>query len=293
MPEPRPLVAPRVKPEGRRARVRIGQRDLFVRRRKHPGLELLQALHLLLERCDLVVQTNGPSGPAGGRPKDRPGRAGQRWLLPVGAVELVQIALDTVLDLLQTARHLRPREVLVPGVDRLELAAIDRHAGLGEQVQLATQRDEPGTDLADRRAIVLAKVGDRLVIRREAAGQPHHFHVAPRLAFQSAARLNPVEVAVDVELQQNRRMIGRSPRPPWRNPLEAQLQQLKLVDEDIDHPNRIVVVDPVLKSIREQRRLAPIDTLDKSLHPITPNPSLEESHRSSRIKNCVFTQPGS
>ena len=32
--------------------------------------------------------------------------------------------------------------------------------------------DEPGADFTDRWAIVLAEVGDRLVVRRQAAGQP-------------------------------------------------------------------------------------------------------------------------
>ena len=34
--------------------------------------------------------------------------------------------------------------------------------------------------------------------------QPHHLDVAPRLAFQPSARLYPVEVAVNVQLQQNK-----------------------------------------------------------------------------------------
>ena len=48
---------------------------------------------------------------------------------------------------------------------------------------MPAQRDEPGADLADHTAVVLAEVGDRLVIRRQPADQPHHFHVAPGLSF--------------------------------------------------------------------------------------------------------------
>ena len=65
-------------------------------------------------------------------------------------------------------------------------------------------------------------------------------------------------------------MIARAPRPMRRDPLETHIEQLKLIDENIDHSNRVVVADPVLESIREQRRLAAVDTLDKSSHPITP-----------------------
>src|SRR4030095_11151852 len=57
---------------------------------------------------------------------------------------------------------------------------------------------------ADGRAIVLTEIRNRLVIGNEAARQPHHFNVAPGLTLEPAARLNPVEIAVYVELQQDR-----------------------------------------------------------------------------------------
>ncbi len=85
-------------------------------------------------------------------------------------------------------------------------------------------------------------------------------------------------------------MIARASRPVRRDPLETQIEQFEFVDEDIDRSNRIVLVDPVFQTIRKQRRLAPIDTLDKSLHPITPKRSLEESHPDSYGKKPVLTQ---
>jgi hypothetical protein len=68
-------------------------------------------------------------------------------------------------------------------------------------------------------------------------------------------------------------MVGRTPRPLWRDPIKAQVKQIKLIDKDIDHLNRIVVIDPILQTIREQRGLALIDAFDKSLHPISPIPT--------------------
>ena len=73
---------------------------------------------------------------------------------------------------------------------------------------MAAQDDELGADLADRPAIVFAKVRNRHVIRDQAVAQPHHFHIAARLPLHPEARLNPVEIAVNMELQQNRRVIG-------------------------------------------------------------------------------------
>src|SRR5262249_43633153 len=53
----------------------------------------------------------------------------------------------------------------------------------------------------DSRAIVLAEIRDRLEVRRQPARQPHHLEIAPRLPFQSSARLNPIEIAVKIDLQ--------------------------------------------------------------------------------------------
>ena len=115
-----------------------------------------------------------------------------RRLLPVGAVQLVQVA-NTLLDLRHAALYLGPREVLVPGVHRLELGTVDRHAGIG-QIKPAAESDKLNTDFTDR---VFAELGRSFVIRRQAAGQPHYFHIAP--GFAPAARLNPVEIAVNID----------------------------------------------------------------------------------------------
>ena len=96
------------------------------------------------------------------------------------------------------------------GADNIELAAIDRNAGfLREQARSAAERNEPSADPPDGTAVVLAEIRNCLVIGNEAAGEPHHLDVASGLTLEPAARLNPVEVAVDVELQQYRRMIRR------------------------------------------------------------------------------------
>ena len=62
------------------------------------------------------------------------------------------------------------REVLVPIVDRLELAVVDRDHRLGEQFQLAAQLNELPAHPANRFAVVLAKIGNRLKVRHQPAG---------------------------------------------------------------------------------------------------------------------------
>lgn len=92
-------------------------------------------------------------------------------------------------------------KVLIAVVDRLELAPIDGDDGLGEQLELPAQDDELPADVADRRAVVLAEVGDRFEIRHELAGQPNEFNVALRLALQAPARLDSIQIPVDVDLE--------------------------------------------------------------------------------------------
>jgi hypothetical protein len=188
--------------------------------------------------------------------------------LAIGAVELVQIARYALLDLRQASLHLGAREVPVPVVDRLELAAVDRDAGLGEETEPAAERHEPGADLADGRASVLAKVGDRLVVGGQAFGQPHHLHVATGLALKPVARLDSVEIAVNIELQQNRWMIQWPVRGLGIDTAETEFSEIQLIDKHINHPNRIVLANPVLQAVGKQRRLPTSRPLNETLHPI-------------------------
>jgi hypothetical protein len=52
---------------------------------------------------------------------------------------------------------------------------------------------------------------------------------------------------------------------------ETKTAQIKLIDEYINHPNRIVFLDPVRQALRQQRALLAINTLDKALHDTSPN----------------------
>ena len=71
---------------------------------------------------------------------------------------------------------------------------------------------------------------------------------------------------------------------------EPQLTQIKLVDKDINHLNRILLVDPIIQAFGKKRRLPAIFPLNKALHPI-PRKS-----RENHITHNVFTHgviPGS
>jgi len=85
-------------------------------------------------------------------------------------------------------------------------------------------------------AVVLPEVGDGLEVRRQALREPHHLDVALRLTLQTAARGDLVDVAIDVNLQHHRRVIGRAPGRLRHNPREPQRAQVQLIDEHVDHP---------------------------------------------------------
>jgi hypothetical protein len=100
-------------------------------------------------------------------------------------------------------------------------------------------------------AIVLAKVGDRLVIRRKPAGQPHHFEITLALALEAAARLHAIEIAIHIQLESDARVIARPSEVECLD-LETQLIQVERVDKRIDDANRIVAADPIIQASRQQ-----------------------------------------
>src|ERR1700730_3334059 len=160
--------------------------------------------------------------------------------------------------------HLGAREILVPIIDCLELAAIDGNARFGEEAHRAAEHNKPAADLADGPAVVLTEIGDRLVIGNKASCQPHDLHIASRLAFEPSARLDPVQIAVNIELQEDRGMIRGSPCRLRIDPAEIERTEIELVDKHVNHTNRVVLIDPIIQAFGKQRRLPAICPLDKA-----------------------------
>src|SRR5258706_4322365 len=126
-----------------RAGIGIGERDLLIGRGRHRRFEPFEALHLLLEPGQLLLEPRGLRGER------------LRWRLPVGSVELAQIARDALFKLCSAPFHLRARKVPITAVHRLELAAIYGNARIRKQTQFAAEFNEPHAYLADGMAIVL------------------------------------------------------------------------------------------------------------------------------------------
>jgi hypothetical protein len=72
-------------------------------------------------------------------------------------------------------------------------------------------------------------------------------------------------------------MVGRSARRCRLGAFEAEIGQIKRVDKAINHTNGIALLDPLIKSLRQQRRLSAIGTLNEALHELPPRKSPSES----------------
>ena len=207
-----------------RAGIGIGQGDLFVGRGLDLLTNLLEGLHLPSQALDLLLEADCLC-------------LSHIAVLPVGAIQGRKVARDAGLHLLNALGDLCHCEVLVAIVDCLELAPVDRNDSPREKIELTAQHDELRTGRADCRPAVAAEVGDRLEVRRQSAGQPHQLDVALGLPFEPPARLDAIEIAVEIDLQQRRGMIGGAARRLRLDALKPQRPQIQLVDEDVDHPH--------------------------------------------------------
>ena len=160
-----------------RAEIGIGQQNAWSGVASIFILRIFETLHLLLQLLDLFFQ-------AARLGLERLGR-----LLPVGSVELLQIARDALLDLRHASVHLGAREVLIAVVHRLELAAVDRDAGFREQAHCAAQRDEACAHFADGSTIVPTEIGNGLVVK-ETSPAVSHMTSTLRPASRSSRRLD-------------------------------------------------------------------------------------------------------
>ena len=61
-------------------------------------------------------------------------------------------------------------------------------------------------------------------------------------------------------------MVGRPARRLRHNAREPQRRQVQLVDEHVDHPDRVVLRHIVIQILRKQNALPAVLTLDEATH---------------------------
>ena len=77
------------------------------------------------------------------------------------------------------------------------------------------------------------------------------------------------------------------------NPAKPKLSQIEFVDKSIDHPNRIILIDPVFQAFGKQRVLPAICSFNEAPHPTLPQIARDLIARIVKNNLNVFTQPGS
>ena len=142
----------------------------------------------------------------------------------------------------------------------------NRSSSPAQQHELAEHR-------AEGVAVVAAEIGDGLEVGLQMPQQPDHLDVAVGLGFQPAARAHPVQIAVDVELQQ---IGGRIARTACRLRLDADepgRREVQPIDEGVDEPHRVVGADVIVHRFRQQQRLRSVVTGDVRHSRILPRPA--------------------
>src|SRR6185436_18340575 len=74
-------------------------------------------------------------------------------------------------------------------------------------------------------------------------------------------RTNAIQVAIDIQLQQIRRVVGRASRSTGLGAQEAQLLKIQTIHKHIDEPNRSVSENVVLQAGGKQLALGSVRTL--------------------------------
>lgn len=69
-----------------------------------------------------------------------------------------------------------------------------------------------------------------------------------KIRGDSSARLDAVEIAIDIDLQQYLRVVSRSARNSRDSTVETQIDQVEFVDEDVDYTRRFSIADVVVEA---------------------------------------------
>ena len=109
---------------------------------------------------------------------------------------MAQVARHAFLQLRPPPLHLRAREVLVTVVDGLELTTVDGDARRRQKAHLPARLDKARADLAQRIPVVLAEVGNRLVVDRRLKSNIRQLPSS----LEAMLRLKPVSFSMNDNL---------------------------------------------------------------------------------------------
>lgn len=81
---------------------------------------------------------------------------------------------------------------------------------------------------------------------------PRQLHIALRLTLQATTGLDAVQVVIDIELEQNGRVVRGSPGEHRIDAFEFQRKKIQVCDKRIDDAYRIDFADIVFKTLGQQ-----------------------------------------
>jgi hypothetical protein len=106
-------------------------------------------------------------------------------------------------------------EVAVRAIDRFQPGPVDGKQFSSEQVQFAAEEHELTEDRLEGVPVVLAKIRNGLEVGSQATQQPYHFQIAGGLRLEPPAGAHPIDVSINVELKQIRRIVAWPARVLW------------------------------------------------------------------------------
>jgi hypothetical protein len=164
------------------------------------------------------------------------------------------------------------------GVDRFELAAVNSDKFTREEVELFAQHRALPANLAQRLQVVLPEVRNRLGLWSQLLSEPHQLHMPVRRLSQATTRPETVEIAIHIELQQIRWMVGRPSRGCGCGSLTAERREVEVVDKGVDETDEILFSHIVVEPLWEQDRFVAVYAVDKAHAGTTLRESKEVSH---------------
>jgi hypothetical protein len=184
--------------------VRVRERDLLLAGAVQFLQERPVALALAPDGRDLLGQPRALAA--------RALAATRAILIGVASIQGLEIPGQLLVGLLnKRGQRSAPGEVAVLVVDRLDAGAVHRQSSRRTgraDGRAATKARNTGPEGG---TVVAPEVGDGLEVGLQDSKKPDHLDVAVGLGFQPPARAHPVQVAVDVELQQVAGIVARRP----------------------------------------------------------------------------------
>ena len=188
----------------------------------------------------------------------------------------------------------RPGEVAVLVVDRLDARAVHGQQLAAEQIELPAEQHKGAEHRPEGHTVVTAEVSDGLEVGLEASEQPDHLDVAVRLSLEAPARTHPVQVSVDVELQQVGGVVARPTRRLRHDAGEAGGRQVQFVHEGLNEADRVVGAHIVVHRLGQEQKLRAVMSRkmchgrDYHADPLTRQKNQPSSHTVCMVYAALF-----